>query len=272
METNPHLPWVIFNLLDQQFAVSASQVKEMVKIPPVVPVPGAPANFRGVMNLRGKVIPVIDMRLKMGMPSSQADIQDLVDLLHQREQDHKNWITELEASVREKREFTLATDHHKCAFGKWFDTFSTENRVLANCLEKFDSPHKKIHSIAIDVKAMEEENDFDGAFQIIQQTRSNELARMIQLFEEARSLLKEHDKEIALVIESKDQLVALAVDAIETIEKIPSSEIEKPAATTSGMPCITGIGKRSDNKGLAQILDINLLINPPPDTSSIVSE
>ena len=265
MKTNTYLPWVIFNLKEQQFAVSAGQVKEMVKIPPVVSVPGAPDNFRGVMNLRGKVIPVIDMRLKMGMPSSLTETQDLIDLLHQREQDHKNWITELEASVREKREFTLATDHHKCAFGKWYDTFTTENRVLANCLKKFDTPHKKIHSIAIDVKAMEEKNDFEGAFQVIQNTRSNELARMIQLFEEARTLLKEHNKEIALVLENKDQLIALAVDAIETIEKIPSSEIEKPAVT-SEMPCITGIGKRPDNKGLAQLLDIDLLINPNPST------
>ncbi len=123
------MPWVIFHLLDEQFAVSANHVREMVAMPKVVPVPQTPDYIRGVINLRGQVMPVMDLRLRMEMTSLVDETEDLIHLLDQREQDHKNWITELESSVREHREFKLATDPHKCAFGKWYDNFKTENRI-----------------------------------------------------------------------------------------------------------------------------------------------
>lgn len=146
------MPWVIFHLLDEQFAVSANHVREMVAMPKVVPVPQTPDYIRGVINLRDQVIPVMDLRLRMGMTSLVDETEDLIKLLDQREQDHKNWIAELESSVREQRGFKLATDPHKCAFGKWYDNFKTENRILAGCLRKFDAPHQKIHAIAVNVK------------------------------------------------------------------------------------------------------------------------
>ena len=263
-DTKTHqMPWDIFRLLEQQFAVSAGRVKEMVKMPKVVSVPKTPDDFRGVMNLRGKVIPVIDLRVKMGMASFQDEIQALVDLLAQREQDHKNWIKELESSVKEKREFKLATDPHQCAFGKWYDTFTTKNRTLDNCLKKFDAPHKKIHSIAIEVKALEEKNDFDGAFGIIRQTRKNELAQMILLFEEARNLLIEDQKEIALVLEHNEQSVAFAVDAIDAIEKLSVSNIEDmpDMVISHGNEYITSIGKRDNKKDLVQLLEIQAIFD-----------
>ena len=252
------IPWVIFRLLEQKFAVSAKQVKEMVKMPTVIPVPKAPDYFRGVINLRSKVIPVIDLRVKMGMPSFQKEIQGLIDLLTQREQDHKNWIAELESSVKEKREFKLATDPHKCAFGKWYDTFTTENRILGTCLKKFDVPHKKIHSIAVDVKNKENKNDFKAAFKIIEKTKQDELAQMILLFEEARTLISDDQKEIALVLENSDHYVALAVDAIETIEKLSLADIEDmpQLITTQADDIISAIGKRENEKGLVQLLEV----------------
>jgi purine-binding chemotaxis protein CheW len=155
------MPWVIFHLLDEQFAVSANHVREMVAMPKVVPVPQTPDYIRGVINLRDQVIPVMDLRLRMGMTSLVDETEDLIQLLDQREQDHKNWIAELESSVREQREFKLATDPHKCAFGKWYDNFKTENRILAGCLRKFDAPHQKIHAIAVNVKGMEEKEDVE---------------------------------------------------------------------------------------------------------------
>ena len=264
-------PWVIFKLLEQQYAVSANQVKEMVRMPKVVSIPKAPDYVRGVMNLRDKVICVIDLRKKMGMPSFKDETCELVELLKQREQDHKNWIIELESSVKEKREFKLATDPHKCAFGKWYDNFSTENRILENCLKKFDAPHKKIHSIAVEVKSLEKNNDFEGAFQIIDQTKTNELARMIQLFEEARTLLTEDQKEIALILEKEDRLVALAIDSVETIEKLSPADIEDlpQMITTGGNKEISALGKREKEQGLVQLLEINHIFN---DTKISASE
>ncbi|MCP3891656.1 MAG: hypothetical protein GY702_22725 [Desulfobulbaceae bacterium] len=262
-EISIDMPWVIFHLLDEQFAVSANHVREMVAMPKVVTVPKTPNYVKGVINLRGQVIPVIDLRLKMGMTSMTEEADALVQLLDQREQDHKNWIADLESSVRERREFKLATDPHKCAFGKWYDNFDTDNRILAGCLAKFDAPHKKIHAIAIKVKKMEEEKDFDSAYEMINQTKVGELAEMIRLFAEARSLLRESNREIALVIEWSERTMAVGVDSVETVEKLSESHIDEIPAMVSTLDneCVSGIGKRDKDEELVQLLDVGKLID-----------
>lgn len=273
-ETSIDMPWVIFHLLDEQFAVSAHHVREMVAMPKVVAVPKTPNYVKGVINLRGQVIPVIDLRLRMGMASLVDESEDLVRLLDQREQDHKNWIAELESSVRDRREFKLATDPHKCAFGKWYDNFKTDNRILASCLTKFDAPHQKIHAIAIKVKKMEEEKDFDSAYEIINQTKEGELAEMIRLFAEVRSLLRESNREIALVLEWKERTMAVGVDSVETVEKLSESNIEEMPAVVSTVDneCVAGIGKREKDEELVQLLDVGKLIGQEKDLAIDIPE
>jgi len=255
-------PWVIFKLIDQQFAVSAANIKEMVAMPKVVGVPQTPDYIRGVINLRGQVFPVIDLRLKLGMNTLSAETDELIQLLEQREQDHKNWIAELESSVKEKRTFTLATDPHKCAFGKWYDYFRTDNHILAHCLKKFDEPHKKIHSIASKVKEYESRNDYTAALGLISRTKEAELAEMMRLFSEARSLLKEEGREIALVLECDEMSMAVSVDSVETVERLSESEIGAlpQAICTRGNGCIGGIGKRHNGTELVQLMDVGKVI------------
>ncbi len=257
------MPQVIFYLAEEQFAVSSRNVREMVAMPKVATVPRTPDYIRGVINLRGKVIPVMDLRLRMGMTSMMSESENLIKLLDQREQDHKNWIIELESSVQEKRPFKLATDPHKCAFGKWYDNFNTDNRILESCLKRFDAPHKKIHAIAIKVKAMEEKENFDAAYDIINQTKKNELAEMIKLFSEIRTLLKEASREIALVLELGDKMMVISVDSVAAVEKLSASNIEDMPQVTSSIDneCLTGIGKREKNTGLVQLLDVGKLLD-----------
>ena len=263
------MPQVIFYLQDNQFAISANHVREMVAMPKVVSVPQVPHYIRGVINLRGKVIPVIDLRLKMGLTSLLDEAEDLIELLDQREQDHKNWIAELESSVRERREFKLATDPHKCAFGKWYDNFTTDNRTLASCLKKFDAPHQRIHAIAIKVRTMEEKEDYDSAYEIIDQTKEGELAEMIKLFSEVRSLVKESNSEIAMVLEWQEKAVAICVDSIETVEKLSEFNIDEMPEAVSVLEngCITGIGKRGKDNELVQLLDVGKLIDQDKELS-----
>lgn len=256
------MPWVIFHLMDQQFAVSASNIQEMVAMPKVVLVPQTPAYIRGVINLRGRVIPVMDTRLRMGMKSLGNEAEELIQLLKLREEDHENWIVELESSVQERREFKLAVDPHECAFGKWYDAYKADNRILENCLRKFDDPHKKIHAIAIEVRALVQKEDFDSAYKIINQTKEGALAEMIRLFAEARSLLRESNREIALVLEWDNKAMVVSVDSVETVEKLSVENVDNmPEATsTKENVYISGTAKRGKNDELVQLLNVGKLM------------
>ena len=61
--------FLTFYLEDEVYGVHISDVKEIIAMMKTTPVPKTPKFIKGVMNLRGNIIPVVDMRLKFDMPS-----------------------------------------------------------------------------------------------------------------------------------------------------------------------------------------------------------
>jgi len=59
-----------FHLAGEEYAVSILRVREIIEYEVVTRVPGTPAWVRGVMNLRGSVVPVIDLAVKLGLAES----------------------------------------------------------------------------------------------------------------------------------------------------------------------------------------------------------
>lgn len=64
---------VSFNLRGEEYAVEITKVKEIILLEGVTKVPQMPGFIEGIINLRGTVIPVIDLRKRFGLPSPEAD-------------------------------------------------------------------------------------------------------------------------------------------------------------------------------------------------------
>jgi purine-binding chemotaxis protein CheW len=63
---------VVFVLANEQYAVGIAAVSEIIKLQPITHVPRAPAFVEGVTNLRGKVLPVLDLRKRFGLAAAAA--------------------------------------------------------------------------------------------------------------------------------------------------------------------------------------------------------
>ncbi len=61
-----------FKLAKEFFAVNVAKVLTILEIKPITKVPNSPNYMRGVINLRGNVLPVIDMRIKFGMETTEV--------------------------------------------------------------------------------------------------------------------------------------------------------------------------------------------------------
>ena len=59
--------YLIFNIDNAEYGISISKIKEIIGVMPITQIPQTPSIIKGVINLRGKVIPVIDLRLRFGM-------------------------------------------------------------------------------------------------------------------------------------------------------------------------------------------------------------
>jgi purine-binding chemotaxis protein CheW len=70
--------YLTFKLGDELFAASVSKVIEILEIPKITKVPRSPEFMRGVVNLRGNVLSVIDSRIKFGLPSVEDTVNTCI--------------------------------------------------------------------------------------------------------------------------------------------------------------------------------------------------
>jgi len=68
---NQELQLVAFRLGNETYAVDIQQVQEIIRMQQITRVPGAPFFVEGVINLRGRIIPVIDLRKRLGLPRGE---------------------------------------------------------------------------------------------------------------------------------------------------------------------------------------------------------
>jgi purine-binding chemotaxis protein CheW len=63
--------YLTFHLVNEEFGVRVLKVREIMGLQEITAVPQTAPYVKGVINLRGKVIPVIDLRLKFGLPEAE---------------------------------------------------------------------------------------------------------------------------------------------------------------------------------------------------------
>jgi len=74
--------YLSFRLKNELFAINVSKVLTILEMKPITKVPNSPEYMRGVINLRGNVLPVIDMRTKFGMPSVEFTQETCIIVLN----------------------------------------------------------------------------------------------------------------------------------------------------------------------------------------------
>ncbi|HEY6872325.1 MAG TPA: chemotaxis protein CheW [Geobacteraceae bacterium] len=72
------IQYLTFTLAEELFALDIAKVREVLDYTAVTRVPGTPEFMRGVINLRGSVVPVVDMRLKFGMPATERGVNTCI--------------------------------------------------------------------------------------------------------------------------------------------------------------------------------------------------
>ena len=73
--------YLTFKLGDEMFSLDVAQVREVLDLSPITKVPGAPDFMRGVINVRGSVVPVVDLRTKFGMPEIEYSLNTRIVVL-----------------------------------------------------------------------------------------------------------------------------------------------------------------------------------------------
>lgn len=78
------LQLVTFFLGNEEYALDIALVQEIVRMTAITHVPRAPEFVDGVVNLRGRIVPVVDLRRRLGMPPAEVDRQTRIIIVQYR--------------------------------------------------------------------------------------------------------------------------------------------------------------------------------------------
>jgi purine-binding chemotaxis protein CheW len=182
-------------------------------------------------------------------------------MLQERKGDHLRWLRELESSVREGRPFTLTTDPHACAFGRWYDTYKSDNLMLDTVLRRFDVPHTRIHAVGAEAVGLVKAGKQADALALIGATRAV-LDEVVALFDAAGEIVAGANREISVVVSHRGKSCAVAVDAIESVERLSRDGVTDMDEAMAGqhVPSILGVGRRSRDNAFVMILDPGMFL------------
>lgn len=96
--------YLTFKLDEETFALDVAKVREILEYPVVTKVPQTPDFMRGVINLRGSVVPVIDLRLKFGMTATVQSINTCIIVAEVEQEGKTILLGALADSVQEVNE------------------------------------------------------------------------------------------------------------------------------------------------------------------------
>jgi purine-binding chemotaxis protein CheW len=246
--------WLMATIGRQDYAVPVGSLREVVAAVSLTPLSVAPRGVRGLLALRDQVMPVIDLRVVLGLPSVSEEVEAFATLLTERERDHCRWLAELEASVVEDRPFTLGRDPTQCAFGRWYASYRADDAWVALALKRLDAPHRRVHALAGQVEALKDRGHRAEALALIASSREHGLHVMIDLFASLKVQVRDSRRETFVVLRSGDAVVACSVDAVRCIEWLEPPEPLPPQVGERAGP-VTGTARRGSAAEPALVLD-----------------
>lgn len=93
--------FLTFTLGDEVFALDISSVREVLEYTTITKVPRTPEYIRGVINLRGRAVPVVDVRLKFGMPETARTVNTCIIIVEVKLEGEETVLGALADSVKE---------------------------------------------------------------------------------------------------------------------------------------------------------------------------
>lgn len=111
MEPNKNLPWIIFDLKHQLYAISTDMVTGISQIPAITSVAGAPAMFLGVCNVRGQVVPVLDLKALLKINDGAEETEKILTALSYKSGGVEDYLKELRRCVENKEKFAVDSNY-----------------------------------------------------------------------------------------------------------------------------------------------------------------
>lgn len=251
-------PSLSLRLVNTRYAVTAKCVSSIViSDSKLVNLPEAPHYCKGLMHMRGQMIPIMDMRSLFGYKTMDQEHAEFCEMLDMRKQDHVNWVTEFERCIAAGESFGLATDPHKCKLGIWFDSFSSSYGNINIHLHKLSEPHESLHKLA------KEYNELLSAGKLSEEKKQSLLKKakedyvpaVLDLLEQTKQVFNENIQSLVVVIENGHHTLGLIVDEVLAVDTLLTVTTAEDVRFMDSSRFISGIANEANSSETYLMLD-----------------
>lgn len=217
--------WVVFKIKNCGYAVHSGCVVSIEVMPDIVTkYAGAEKYVKGIMPFRGDIIPLIEVRSLFEFKTLEQEYKEFQEMLDARKQDHIRWVETLDQCIRENKPFLLATDPHKCAFGKWYDNFSSESQSVNFHMKKIEEPHRKLHHTALEAESCKKECDkckrsicLNDA---LKKAEEEYKPVILGLMDQAKEVFRHSYRDMVIVLQKDERKIGILVDDVMGVESL----------------------------------------------------
>jgi chemotaxis signal transduction protein len=259
---NNEYPWLLFQLKSSTYSVNSKSVLSIIHLnDEVTVVPQSEPYIRGIMQYQGFPIKLVDLRALFHMESKETEIEAFKQMIDMRKQDHIHWVEELERCANAHQPFTLATDPHQCAFGRWYDSFRSDSNAVKTHLNRIKEPHEKLHAVAHEVLACSQEHDKCTREECLKVTlakaKEEYMIEILQILEDIKQAVVDDFREMVIVFDTGKQLYGILVDKVLSVEELDFLKGDYSAGVTFQTQYIGGVAKTKKTNKLVLLIDEN---------------
>jgi chemotaxis signal transduction protein len=238
---------VTFRLGLEEFAFRIGQVREILRVEQPKEVPGTPAHILGVLTVRGRILPIVDLRRLLGRCSLAEELAGVCDCLRAG---LEAWVAPARAQATAGSRVVAASAPD--AVHAWVGTFNPTSPVLRDQAVQL----RLMTDGVVKACAATSAETFEAAIAGPIAAVCSSLAALSALF---GSHVREDQR--VIVVDSLGRLLGLVVDRVSEVLNVSRTLIDlPPAATRDGGTALSGIAKLQDGKRLILLLDHDQLL------------
>lgn len=254
--------FVVFKVNKGLFCIASKYISTIMPLPDYQTLADTKTCITGVFMHRNSVIEMYDLRCAFHLPTLNQEYEDFSRMLDKRKKDHIDWVRELERTLETGEKFTLATDPHQCAFGKWYDQYPFGDNEASRHLKKIEEPHRRLHQAADETGKCAKNCDScvreECLKSILKRIEEEAMPQILQLLDETKEIFRSTVyHEMMLLLEGTG--LGIVVDEVLSVEELDDMGGQIALCAFHTPSLIVGVKKSAKWPELILELDLSSL-------------
>jgi chemotaxis signal transduction protein len=264
-ESDFDLPWLTFTLRGNAYAINSKFIDGIMTPPDdITPIPDSPPKYIGMLNIRGDVFPLLDMRKQFKLMSVDEEIAAF-------EKGVEDFISVHKAAydtLKSRSGAAMLGDELKCPYTHWAEKMLRHKDKVSDLIAKADAPHKSIHSISAKIDELLKKEDTETEISTLLTELAKNVAAFTDILKEAEFTFKRRFRETIVNLSDDDCKLGIMVDEVLGVGEIEMVRDSNNLNTVYSTKMFEGVGKSDKTDKEILIINEEMLIKQSTEVSA----